>query len=142
MTRSFLFVICLALSSLGYAAPAPDTEANRLEAANQLFKLPAYRMVATRQLYESLKTLPAEQHKRALAALSDADVMASLRGIISRSMAQTFTTAELEHLAHFFEAREALTMVNKAQNFQSALDEEVRAASITDPQLIKILIGK
>jgi hypothetical protein len=142
MRSSFLFAVFFAISSVGYAAPAPDTEGNRLEAANHLFKLPAYRMVATRQLYESLKTLPAEQHKRALAALSDPSVMVSLRGIISRSMAHTFTTAELEHLAQFFEAREALNMVNKAQNFQSALDEEVRAAAIRDPQLIKILIGK
>jgi hypothetical protein len=142
MIRRLFFALVLVLSGASYAAPAPDTPANRLDAATHLFDLPAYRLIATRQLYESLNSLPAEQHKRALAALSDPAVMASLRGVISRSMAQTFSTAELEHLARFLQADEARSMVDKTQNFQSILTKELLTASVSDPELIKILIGK
>jgi hypothetical protein len=142
MIRRLFFALVLVVSGASYAAPAPDTPANRLDAASHLFDLPAYRLIATRQLYESLNSLPAEQHKRALAALSDPAVMASLRGVISRSMAQTFSIAELEHLARFLQADEARSMVDKTQNFQSILTKELLTASVSDPELIKILIGK
>jgi hypothetical protein len=142
MIRRLLFALFLGMSAASYAGPAPDTPGNRLEAANRLFELPAYRLIATRQLYESLDSLPAEQHKRALAALSDPAVVASLRGVISRSMAQTFSAAELEHLARFLQADEALSMIDKVQGFQSILTRELLAASISDPELMKILVGK
>jgi len=142
MIRRLFFALVVVLSGASYAAPVPDTPANRLDAATHLFELPAYRLIATRQLYESLNSLPAEQHKRALAALSDPAVMASLRGVISRSMAQTFSTAELEHLARFLQADEARSMVDKTQNFQSILTKELLTASVSDPELIKILIGR
>jgi hypothetical protein len=142
MIRRLFFALVLVLSGASYAAPAPDTPANRLDAATHLFDLPAYRLIATRQLYESLNSLPAEQHKRALAALSDPAVMASLRGVISRSMAQTFSIAELEHLARFLQADEARSMVDKTQNFQSILTKELLTASVSDPELIKILLGR
>lgn len=142
MMRKLFFVLVLAASGAVYAAPAPDTPSNRLDAANHLFDLPAYRQIATRQLYESLNSLPEEQHRRAVAALSDAAVMASLRGVISRSMAQTFSTAELAHLARFLQADEARSMIDKAQNFQSVLTRELLGASVSDPELVKILIGK
>ncbi|MEO8156684.1 MAG: hypothetical protein ABI648_02730 [Betaproteobacteria bacterium] len=142
MLRRLFFVLVLVASTAVYAAPAPDTPDNRLDAARHLFDLPAYRQIATRQLYESLNSLPEEQHRRALAALSDAAVMASLRGVISRSMARTFSTAELAHLARFLQADEARSMIDKAQNFQSALTRELLAASVSDPELVKILIGK
>jgi hypothetical protein len=142
MVRGAFIAIVLAASATCHAAPAADTAANRLDAANHLFELPAYRLIATRQLYESLNSLPAEQHKRAVAALSDPAVMASLRGVISRSMAQTFSIAELEHLARFLQASEARSMVDKVQNFQAILTKELLTASITDPELIRILIGK
>ena len=142
MIRRLFFALFVVVSAAGYAAPAQDTPGNRLDAANRLFELPAYRLIATRQLYESLNSLPAEQHKRALAALSDPAVMASMRGVISRSMAQTFSTAELEHLARFFQADEARSMIDKTQSFQSILTRELLAASVSDPELIRILIGK
>ncbi len=135
-------MLLLLLPAAGHAAPTPDTAQSRLEAASRLFELPAYRLIATRQLYESLDSLPAEQHKRALAALSDPAVMQSLRGVISRSMAQTFSTAELEHLARFLKADEARSMVDKAQNFQGILTRELLAASISDPSLMEVLLGK
>ena len=142
MLRRVFFALFLIVSTASQAAPLPDTQGNRLEAASHLFDIPAYRQIATRQLYESLNALPAEQHKRALAALSDPAVMASLRGVISRSMAQTFSTAELGHLTRFLQADEARSMVDKVQNFQSVLTRELLTASVTDPELIKILIGK
>ncbi len=142
MIRTFLFAGMLFVSALAGAAPTADTPGNRLDAANHLFDLPAYRLIATRQLYESLNSLPAEQRKRALAALSDPAVMTSLRGVISRSMAQTFSTAELEHLARFLKADEALSMIDKTQNFQSILTKELLTASVSDPELVRILIGR
>jgi hypothetical protein len=142
MMRTFFIVLTFFVSVLAVAAPAADTPGNRLDAANHLFELAAYRKIATRQLYESLNSLPAEQHKRALLALSDPAVMTSLRGVISRSMAQTFSTAELKHLARFLQADEARSMIDKTQSFQSILTKELLTASVSDPELIKILIGK
>ena len=142
MIRTLLIAGSLFVSTLAGAAPAADTPGNRLDAANHLFELPAYRVIATRQLYESLNSLPAEQHKHALAALADPAVMASLRSVISRSMAQTFSTAELEHLARFLQADEARSMIDKTQNFQSILTKELLTASVSDPELIRILIGR
>ena len=141
MIRTLIAVLYLSVSALAIAAPAADTPGSRLDAATHLFELPAYRLIATRQLYEALNSLPAEQHKRARAALSDPTVMASLRGVISRSMAQTFSTAELEHLARFLRADEARSMIDKTQSFQSILAKELLTASVSDPELIRILIG-
>ena len=142
MIRALLVALSFFVSTLAIAAPAADTPGNRLDAANHLFDLPAYRLIATRQLYESLNSLPPEQHKRALAALSDPAVMNSLRNVISRSMAQTFSTAELEHLTRFLQADLALSMIDKTQSFQSILTKELLTASVTDPELIRILIGR
>ena len=142
MIRAFFIALSFLLSALAIAAPTADTPGNRLDAANHLFDLPAYRLIATRQLYESLNSLPAEQRKRAVAALSDPAVMTSLRGVISRSMAQTFSTAELEHLTRFLRADEARSMIDKTQSFQSILTKELLTASVSDPELIRILIGK
>jgi hypothetical protein len=142
MIRVFFVALSFFVSALAIAAPTADTPGNRLDAANHLFDLPAYRLIATRQLYESLNSLPAEQHKRALAALSDPAVMTSLRGVISRSMAQTFTTAELEHLTRFLQADEARSMVDKTQSFQSILTKELLTTSVSDPELIRIFIGR
>lgn len=142
MMRTLFIALSFFVSALAVAAPAADMPDNRLDAANHLFELPAYRKIATRQLYESLNALPAEQHKRALLALSDPAVMTSLRGVISRSMAQTFSTAELKHLARFLQADEARSMIDKTQSFQSILTKELLTASVSDPELIKILIGK
>jgi hypothetical protein len=142
MVRTLFIASTLLVSTLAGAAPAADTPGNRLDAANHLFELPAYRLIATRQLYESLNSLPAEQHKRAVAALSDPAVVTALRGVISRSMAQTFSTAELAHLARFLQADEARSMIDKTQSFQSILTKELLTASVSDPELIRILIGK
>jgi len=65
----------------------------------------------------------------------------ALREVIVRSMAQTFSTAELGHLTRFLEADEARSMIEKTQSFQSILTKEFLAASVSDPELIRILIG-
>lgn len=140
--RTWILAALLAMSAATAAAPPADGMDGRLDAANRLFDLPAYRLIATRQLYQSLESLPEEQHKRALAALSDPAVMNALRNVISRSMAQTFTSAELEHLARFLKADEARSMVDKVPVFQSRLTRELLAASVTDPDLLRILVGK
>ena len=56
-------------------------------------------------------------------------------------MAQAFSTAELEHLARFLRADEARSMIDKTQSFQSILAKELLTASVSDPELIRILIG-
>lgn len=142
MKHRLLAALLLVMATAGNAAPPADSTENRLTAATRLFELPAYRMIATRQLYQSLDSLPAEQRKRATNALSDPAVMTALRGVISRSMAQTFSTTELDHLARFLKADEARSMVDKVQNFQSTLTTELLAASITDPDLMRVLLGK
>jgi hypothetical protein len=130
------------MATAGNAAPPVDSTESRLTAATKLFELPAYRMIATRQLYQSLESLPVEQRKRATNALSDPAVMTALRGVISRSMAQTFSITELDHLARFLKADEARSMVDKVQNFQSSLTTELLAASVTDPDLMRVMLGK
>jgi hypothetical protein len=142
MKHRLLAALLLVMATAGNAAPPGDSTENRLTAATKLFELPAYRMIATRQLYQSLDSLPAEQRKRATNALSDPAVMTALRGVISRSMAQTFSTTELDHLARFLKADEARSMVDKVQNFQSSLTTELLAASVTDPDLMRVLLGK
>lgn len=142
MKHRLLAALLLVMATAGNAAAPADSTENRLAAATRLFELPAYRMIATRQLYQSLDSLPAEQRKRATSALSDPAVMTALRGVISRSMAQTFSTTELDHLARFLKADEARSMVDKVQNFQSTLTTELLAASITDPDLMRVLLGK
>jgi hypothetical protein len=141
MIRMLFLALFVSVCAASHAAPPQDTPASRLAAANHLFELPAYRQIATRQLYDALDTLPAEQHRRALAALSDPGVMTSLRGVITRSMVQTFSTAELQHLARFLQADEARTLIEKAQSFQAILGKELLTASVSDPELIKILMG-
>ena len=142
MKHRLLAALLLVLATAGNAAPPTDTTENRLTAATRLFDLPAYRVIATRQLYQSLDSLPPEQRKRATNALADPAVMTALRGVISRSMAQTFSAAELDHLARFLKADEARSMVDKVQNFQSSLTTELLAASVTDPDLMRVLLGK
>ncbi|MEO8005130.1 MAG: hypothetical protein ABI771_09510 [Betaproteobacteria bacterium] len=142
MKHRLFAALLLVLATTGNAAPPTDTTENRLTAATRLFDLPAYRVIATRQLYQSLDSLPAEQRKRATNALADPAVMTALRGVISRSMAQTFSAAELDHLARFLKADEARSMVDKVQNFQSSLTTELLAASVSDPDLMRVLLGK
>lgn len=124
------------------AANAADTPESRLQAAQRLFELPAYRQLATRQIYTALKFLPAEEYRRAAEALNNPGVVHALQGVIARSMAQTFSRAELEHIERFLAADEARSMVAKVEGFEAVIIRELLAAAMTDPELAKSLLPK
>jgi hypothetical protein len=124
------------------ASLAADTPEARLQAAQRLFELPTYRQLATRQIYAALKFLPAEEYRHAAGALSDPQVVQALQGVISRSMAQTFTLAELEHLAGFLASEETRSMMGKVDGLQSVVIREMIASTITDPELARNLLAK
>lgn len=124
------------------AARASDTPEGRLHAAQRLFELPAYRQLATRQIYTALKFLPAEEYRRAAEALGNPAVVHALQGVIARSMAQTFSLAELEHIERFLGADEARSMVAKVDGFESVVIRELLSAAMTDPELARNLLPK
>lgn len=124
------------------AAPAADTPEGRLQAAERLFELPVYRQLATRQIYTALKFLPAEEYRRAAEAVSNPRVVHALQGVIARSMSQTFSLAELEHIERFLDTDEARSMVAKVDGFESVVIRELLAAAMTDPELAKSLLPK
>lgn len=124
------------------AAKAADTPEGRLQAAQRLFELPAYRQLATRQIYTALKFLPAEEYRRAAEALNNPSVVHALQGVVARSMAQTFSLPELEHIERFLAADEARSMLAKADGFESVVIRELMTAAMTDPELAKSLLSK
>ena len=136
-----LLSLCLfAGTDVGHAAPTPDSPEARHHAAERLFDLPAYRQIASRQVYEAVESLPEGQSRTAIDALSDPKVVQALRDVIVRSMAQTFTVAELETLARFLATDEASSMLRKTDAFQAALIRGLLAAGLTNPDLARILI--
>src|SRR5262245_54033670 len=142
MARAFkLFLLVLLATAIhpAYAADTPDT---RLLAAQRLFDLPTYRQLATRQIYTALKFLPAEEYRRAADALSNPAVVQALQGVIARSMAQTFSLPELEHIERFLAADEAKSMAAKVDGFESVVIRELLAAAMTDPDLAKNLLAR
>jgi hypothetical protein len=143
MLFSRLLLLSLAtVSSLGQVAHAADTPEARRQAAERLFELPAYRQVATRQVYEAMRSLPDAQYQSAVDALSDPKVIQVLREVIVRSMARTFTVAELESLGRYMATDEARSTVAKTDAFQDALLREFLAAGLTHPELGKYLVPR
>jgi hypothetical protein len=139
-----LMLLLLACSTLGAAssALAADTPETRVQVAQRLFDLPVYRQLATRQIYTALKFLPAEEYRRAADALNNPAVVQALQGVIARSMAQTFSLAELEHIERFLAADEAKSMAAKVDGFESVVIRELLAAAMTDPELAKNLLAR
>ena len=139
-----LMLLLLACSTLGAAssALAADTPETRVQVAQRLFDLPVYRQLATRQIYTALKFLPAEEYWRAADALNNPAVVQALQGVIARSMAQTFSLAELEHIERFLAADEAKSMAAKVDGFESVVIRELLAAAMTDPELAKNLLAR
>jgi hypothetical protein len=139
-----LMLFLLACSTLGAAslALAADTPETRVQVAQRLFDLPVYRQLATRQIYTALKFLPAEEYRRAADALNNPAVVQALQGVIARSMAQTFSLAELEHIERFLAADEAKSMAAKVDGFESVVIRELLAAAMTDPELAKNLLAR
>jgi hypothetical protein len=143
MLFSRLLLLSLATAfSLGQVAHAADTPEARQQAAERLFELPAYRQVATRQVYEAMRSLPDAQYQSAVDALSDPKVIQVLREVIVRSMARTFTVAELESLGRYMATDEARSTVAKTDAFQDALLREFLAAGLTHPELGKYLVPR
>jgi len=141
--RAKLILLSLAAAAmLGQAARAADTPEARQQAAERLFALPAYREVATRQIYDAMRSLPDAQYQSAVAALSDPKVIQVLREVIVRSMARTFTVAELASLGRYMATDEARSTVAKTDAFQDALLREFLAAGLSHPELGKYLVPR
>ncbi len=141
----FAGLLLLSLATGANFAPvarAADTSRARQQAAERLFELPAYREVATRQVYEAMRSLPDGQYQSAVDALSDRKVIQVLREVIVRSMARTFTVTELESLARYMATDEARSTVAKTDAFQDALLREFLAAGLTHPELGKYLVPR
>ena len=136
----FLLLSLATAASLGQAAHAADGPEARQQAAERLFELPAYREVATRQVYDAMRSLPDAQYRSAVDALSDPKVIQLLREVIVRSMARTFTVRELESLGRYMATDEARSTVAKTDAFQDALLREFLAAGLSHPELGKYLV--
>ncbi|MFN0315624.1 MAG: hypothetical protein ACKVQA_11380 [Burkholderiales bacterium] len=124
------------LCASGAASYAQELESSRMAAAEKLFQVPAYRQIATRQIYETLQSLPPEQSRAALDALRDPAVVSALRQVIARAMAGTYTTKELEFLEKVFSAPEMESFVKRETVFRDQLRREFTAALLTNPALI------
>jgi hypothetical protein len=142
VSRTALLLAFVVFLAAAPPAPAAETPEQRLQAAQRLFDLPTYRQLATRQIYTALKFLPAEEYRRAAEALNDPGVIHALQGVIARSMAQTFTLAELGHIERFLAADEARSIVSKVDGFESVVIRELLAAALTDPELARSLLPK
>ena len=142
MIKKLLVALALMFSAMNLSAATPDTLEKRVQAADRLFELPAYRLLASRQITEAIKFLPEGQYRSALNALSDPKVMRTLRGVIVRSMAQTYSAAELDFLGRFLASDEARAFVEKLGDFEANLTREVMSAVLTDPDLAGILLGQ
>lgn len=119
------------------SAGSVTTEAT--QAAERLFDLPAYRQLATRQLYRALQSLPQAQYEASLDALKDPRVVQVLRGVIVRSMAQTYSVEELGFLARMLATEAGQSIVAKEQLLQDMLGRELLAAALANPELARIL---
>jgi hypothetical protein len=142
MARIPTLVLLAVLACGANPAVCADSPEGRLQAAQRLFELPTYRQLATRQIYTALKFLPAEEYRRAADALNNPAVVQALQGVIARSMAQTFTEAELGHIERSLAADEARSMVAKIEGFESVVIRELLAAAMTDPELARSLLAK
>jgi hypothetical protein len=124
------------------AQDAPDTPDARRQAAERLFDIPVYRELATRQLYQSLRSLPEQQYLGAVEALKQPRVVGALREVVVRSMAQTYTLRELAFLARVLSAEEARILVDKTDAFEAVLTRELLSAALADPDLSGILLPR
>ena len=117
----------------------PDTPADRRAAAEALFAIPAYRQLATRQLYQAIAALPDMQRERARAGLEDPRVVDAVREVIVRSSAQVYSVRELEYLARMLSAPEARAFLEKSDTFEATLARELLAATLTNADLNRLL---
>jgi hypothetical protein len=142
MFRTFACVGVLAMFLAGSSLAAPDSQEARHRAAERLFELPVYRLLATRQLFEAIDQWPEANRRDATAALKDPKVVSALRGAIVRSMATTFSVEELEFLGRIMAAPEARALLEKSDDFRGALLREMLTTGLTDPQLGRLLLPR
>ena len=137
--RSVLcLVLALVIAPLAGAAET-ETAQQREAAAARLFDVPLYRELATREIYEALRTLPDAQRKQASAALRDPKIVQALKQAILRSTATTYSVKEIELVHRFLSADEARSIMNKLDVFRGALLKEAVAAAIANPELAPVL---
>lgn len=136
--------LCAHLATPVLAQQAQDQAvySEREQTAARLFDLPAYRLLATRQIHEALKFLPEGQYRRALAALEKPSVVQALRQMIVRSMAQTYSADELAFLEKFLSSPQARAFVSKLGTFEANLTRELVVSGMTNPELADILLGQ
>ena len=145
MSRALRLFVCFALLSMAAWRPvtaASDTPEARQKAAEKLFELPVYRLLATRQLYEAIEQWPEANRRDATAALKDPNVVNALRAAIVRSMASTFSVQELQFVGRVMAAPEARGVLEKSDDFRGALLREMLTTGLTDPQLGKLLVPR
>jgi len=139
MLGAVVLVLALPLAA-GAQTPEPiPLNPDTLKAAERLFDLPAYRQIATRQLYRALESLPEAQYRASVEALKDPQVVQVLRGVIARSMAQTYSLKELEFLARMLSTEEGQSIVAKEELLQGMLTRELLGAAVANPELARIL---
>jgi hypothetical protein len=133
--RSLRWIAACLLCASTAVSQAQEPESTRMAAAEKLFQVPAYRQIATRQIYETLQALPPEQSKAALDALRDPAVVKALRQVIARAMAGTYSVKELDFLEKVFSAPEMESFVKRENVFRDQLQREFTAALLTNPAL-------
>lgn len=133
--RLFCAVLLSLLTALALGQTV-EPESLRMAAAERLFQVPAYRQIATRQIYETVKGLPPEQSQPALEALRDPVVASAMRQVISRAMANTYTVKEMEFLHKLFLMPEMETFIRREGVFRDQLQREFTAALLTNPALM------
>ncbi|HZR01647.1 MAG TPA: hypothetical protein VFA81_00570 [Burkholderiales bacterium] len=140
--RTLALAALLSLVAVVQSNAAADTPEARQKAAERLFDLPVYRLLATRQLYEAIDQWPEANRRDATAALKDPKVVSALKAAIVKSMVSTFTVQELEFVGRVMAAPEARGVLEKSDDFRAVLLREMLTAGLTDPQLGRILLPR
>src|SRR5581483_3400781 len=140
--RTLALAALLSLVAVVQSNAAADTPEARQKAAERLFDLPVYRLLATRQLYEAIDQWPEANRRDATAVLKDPKVVSALKAAIVKSMVSTFTVQELEFVGRVMAAPEARGVLEKSDDFRAVLLREMLTAGLTDPQLGRILLPR
>lgn len=142
MKRLAPIALALSLLCTGNIHAASDAPEARQKAAEKLFAIPTYRLLATRQLYDAIEQWPEPNKLEATEALKDPKVVDALRAAIVRSMATTFSVKELEFIGRVMAAPEARGLLEKQDEFRGVLLKEMLVTGLTDPQLGKLLLPR
>lgn len=133
----WMLLVALISAALAAIAQTPDSEAERIAAAEKLFELSAYTKLASRQIYEAVNNLAPEQRQAAQQALRDPAVTRAMRQVLTRAMAGTYGVKDLKFLHSIFSAPEMSAFIEREPLFRAQLQREFTAAILTNPALIK-----